>query len=65
MYCKTQTEATSVERVGGKVANLNKILGLGIRVPVIGHVKADLSYIPEGATIRIDGQTGAIHLSPS
>lgn len=65
MYCKTRTEATSVERVGGKAANLNKIRGLGIRVPGIGHVKADLARIPDGATIRIDGQTGAMHLSPS
>ena len=55
MYCKTLSEATSVERVGG----------LGIRVPVIGRVKADLTRIPDGSTIRIDGQTGVIHLSPS
>ena len=55
MYCKTLTEATSVERVGG----------LGIRVPAIGYVKADLDRIPDGATIHIDGQTGAIHLLPS
>ena len=52
MYCKTLSEATSVELVGG----------LGIRVPVFGRVKADLTRIPDGATIHIDGQTGSIRL---
>ena len=33
MFCAALPEATSVDRFGGKAANLSRVLALGLRVP--------------------------------